>query len=174
MTKHPGNLEKRNLFSVKKHTPQSCRVSQYWEFPIAEIKTSAKSKCKYRKRGGKSESLSSWDTWQTQKDKSSLVVIARIYLSIPYIKHLATAMLSLLSLFPEALNIWHTEHPYFPYVFMGYLVFHAGFSVPTFLLCYCHVNFNYSAFKCLLQQNDFAVDSCLGVSTFTVHSLTGT
>lgn len=77
MAKHPGSLGKRNLF-VKKHTPQSCKVSQYWEFPMAEIKTSAKSKCKYRKRGGKSESVSSWDTWQTQKDKTSPVLIARI------------------------------------------------------------------------------------------------
>lgn len=66
-------------------------------------------------------------------------------------------MLSLFSLFPEALIIWHIEYHYSPYVFLGYHVFHAVFSVPTFLR-YCHVNFNYSAFKCLLQQNEFAVD----------------
>lgn len=29
MTKHPGSLGKRNLSSVKKHTSQSCEVSQY-------------------------------------------------------------------------------------------------------------------------------------------------
>lgn len=158
MTKHPGSLGKSNLFTVKKHTSQSCKVSQYWKFPKADIKTSAKSKYKYRKRGEISESLSSQDTWQTQKDKTSLVVIARYKLSIPHMKHFATAMPNLLSLFPEALIIWHIEYHYLPYVFMGYLVFHAGFSVLTFLLCYCHVNFNYSAFKCLLQQNDFAMD----------------
>lgn len=52
-TKHPGSLGKSNLFTVKKHTSQSCKVSQYWKFPMAGIKTSAKSKCKYRKREGK-------------------------------------------------------------------------------------------------------------------------
>lgn len=78
MTKHPGSLGERNLFSVKKHTSQSCKVSQDWKFPMAEIKTSARSKCKYRKRGGISESLSYQDTWQTQKGKTSLVVIAKI------------------------------------------------------------------------------------------------
>lgn len=28
MTKHPGSSEERNLFSVKKHTSQSCKASQ--------------------------------------------------------------------------------------------------------------------------------------------------
>lgn len=39
-------------------------------------------------------------------------------------------------------------------------------------LCYFHVNFNYCAFKFLPQQNNFSVDSGLGVSAFIAHSLT--